>query len=374
MNVLILTPDRVGSTLLQRLITIYMAGHQYDKPVINLHELTNGLNINYNTTYGREMLSKPPMWERDKWGYHQSLDEIIDLLESADHYKTSRLALYHIINRQDSLADQLRFYNYVNENFFIISARRENLFEHAISWAISTHSKKLNVYSHIEKLNVFYDIYKNGLTVDQTVLTHHLNRYKDYLKWVENHFQVNSYFNYEKDLKDIESYILNLDIFPNKEKKSWNDIFSIEWNDWNKCHKLISDLGSVEDIASLGYDGNEKNTTEKKLMVIDKLSNNLSLTDQNYLKQHSEKYTNTYKGIQELVQTGTLPTGVPIKLQTLAEKRKIIKNFDQCVETYNIWVEENNLGQKYTDSELKLISNNEVKEWYNDVPKTLLLE
>jgi hypothetical protein len=175
-------------------------------------------------------------------------------------------------------------------------------------------------------------------------------------------------------LKDIESYILNLDIFPNKEKKSWNDIFSIEWNDWNKCHKLISDLGSVEDIASLGYDGNEKNTTEKKLIVIDKLSNNLSLTDQNYLKQHSEKYTNTFKGIQELVQTGTLPTGVPIKLQTLAEKRKIIKNFDQCVETYNIWVEENNLGQKYTDSELKLISNNEVKEWYNDVPKNLLLE
>ena len=96
-----------------------MAGHQYDKPVINLHELTNGLNINYNTTYGREMLSKPPMWERDKWGYHQSLNEIIDLLESADHYKTSRLALYHIINRQDSLADQLRFYNYVNENFLL---------------------------------------------------------------------------------------------------------------------------------------------------------------------------------------------------------------------------------------------------------------
>ena len=43
MNVLILTPDRVGSTLLQRVLTVYMLRQGFDKPVINLHELTNGL-------------------------------------------------------------------------------------------------------------------------------------------------------------------------------------------------------------------------------------------------------------------------------------------------------------------------------------------
>ena len=43
MNVLILTPDAVGSTLLQRTITIYMQFHEFDRPTINLHELTNGL-------------------------------------------------------------------------------------------------------------------------------------------------------------------------------------------------------------------------------------------------------------------------------------------------------------------------------------------
>ena len=373
MNVLILTPDRVGSTLLQRLITIYMAGHEYDKPVINLHELTNGLTFCYNSTYGKEILNKSPNIGRNKWGYHQSLNEIIDLLENADHYKTSRLALYHLVNRQDLVADQLNFYNYLNKNFFIISARRENLFEHGISWAIAGHSKALNVYQHVEKLNAFYDIYKNGITVDQTVLWNYLSRYKDYLKWVDNHFEVNSYFNYEKDLKNIENYILNLDIFPNKEKKTWNDIFKIEWNDWNKCHKLAGDLSNTEDLESIGYDPGDKTATAKNLLIVNKLTNSLSLPNKNYLYNHIKRYVNAFKGIQELVKAGTLPTGVPIKLQTLAEKRKIIKNFDQCVETYNIWVEENNLGQKYTNDELKLISNDEVKDWYNDVPKNLLL-
>jgi len=47
MNVLILTPDCVGSTLLQRLITIYATiNENYNPLTINLHELTNGLIAN----------------------------------------------------------------------------------------------------------------------------------------------------------------------------------------------------------------------------------------------------------------------------------------------------------------------------------------
>ena len=371
MNVLILTPDRVGSTLLQRLITIYMAGHVYDKPVINLHEITNGIEPFYNQTYNRVILGKPPS---DKWGYYQSLEEVVKLLDEADHYKTARLAQYHIVARQDSIADQTRFYNYINENFFVISGRRENLFEHGISWSIANHSKKLNVYSHVEKISAFYDIYKNGITIDPQSLNYHLTRYKNYLKWVDDHFQVNSYFNYEQDLKNIENYILNLDIFPNQEKKTWNDIFSIEWSDWNKCHKLISDLGSMQDVKLIDYDHTVWSNKSKELTVLNKLKTNLTIADQNYLAHHSEKYTKAYMGIRQLVVNGTLVTGVPIKLQTLAEKRQIIKNYDQCIEVYNKWVDENNLGQKYTGDELKLISNQEVTEWHQDVPKNLLLE
>ena len=47
MNILILTPDRVGSTLLQRVITLYMNTMQLDENVINLHELANGIEYYY---------------------------------------------------------------------------------------------------------------------------------------------------------------------------------------------------------------------------------------------------------------------------------------------------------------------------------------
>ena len=90
MNVLILTPDRVGSTLLQRVLTVYMLRREFDRPVINLHELTNGLIKYYNQTLNQEVLGKPKGTE--KWGYFQSLNEIEDLLKTTDHYKTSRLA------------------------------------------------------------------------------------------------------------------------------------------------------------------------------------------------------------------------------------------------------------------------------------------
>ena len=128
MNVLILTPDAVGSTFLQRVLTIYMQLHNFDRPVINLHELTNGIAKYYNPELGQEVLGK----KQDKWGYYQSLEQVVEILSSVDHYKTSRLALYHIKNRGDSLADQVQFYQYLRDNFYIISCRRENLFEHAI--------------------------------------------------------------------------------------------------------------------------------------------------------------------------------------------------------------------------------------------------
>ena len=45
MNVLVLTPDRGGSTLLQSYLTLIMNSHNYDKPVVNLHEITNGVEL-----------------------------------------------------------------------------------------------------------------------------------------------------------------------------------------------------------------------------------------------------------------------------------------------------------------------------------------
>ena len=373
MNVLILTPDRVGSTLLQRLITVYMQSHRYHRPVINLHELTNGLMKYYSPVFDREVLGKPT--DRP-WGYYQTLGEITEHLHSTDHYKTARLAHYHIVNRQDTLADQVPFYQYLNDNFFIVIAQRKNLLEHALSWAIQAHSKKLNVYTHQDKIDIFANIYQNRIKVDVKVMSTYLNRYVDYLQWVNNHFTVSSYFEYERHLPKIEEYILGLDIFSGQEKKSWNDTFGIEFQDWNRCHYLISDMSGISaqlpapDNLRLALDSADQIDSIDLVPAISKhaILNGLSTADGQFLQQHASNYINSCKAVDELVQHKILVTGVPIKLQTMMEKRRLIKNFDQCVVAYNQWVKENGIGDLYTDTDIKKIALDEITSWHT-VPR-----
>jgi hypothetical protein len=365
MNVLVLTPDRVGSTLLQRLITIYMQIHDYDRPVINLHELTNGIMKYYSPVFNREVLGRNN--DNRGWGYYQSLEEITELLAGTDHYKTSRLAHYHIVNRKDTVAQQVPFYEYLNNNFFIISAQRENLLEHGLSWCIFGHSKNLNVYNHQDKVNIFSKIYRDKITVDLDSLGTHLWRYRHYLDWVQQHFTVNSYFHYEKDLLDIEKYILNLDIFHGPQRLTWQDKFDINFKDWNRCHYLTSDLsgiGNQLNVPQLGYDKPADVKYELQSLTLKDIGRSLSVQDQKFMSQHAVKYVKSYKNIQELVENKVLVTGVPIKLQTMLEKKLLIKNFDECVDFYNDWVARNNVGKPYSESDIEDTVSKEMQQWH----------
>lgn len=381
MNVLLLTPDRVGSTLLQRTLTIYMLRRGFDKPVINLHELTNGLEKYYNTKLNQEVLGKP---KGTDWGYYQNLNDVTELLKSSDHYKTSRLAHYHIKRRGDSIADQLKFYEYLNNNFFIISCRRKNIFEHGLSWAINGHSKKLNVYSVEEKINTFDTLYKQGLTVHQTGFIKYLNAYKDYVEWSDKFFNIQSYFNYEDSINDLESYILNLD-FMQKEGNSWDDMFGIDFDTWNKCHKIIPDLALYEDKNSF----TKKLTTDisPKLLMSNKTWDSVKGSDwpdtftkdsfdklpgsikteimsfattelpirfpnneiYEFINNNINSYLDTTSQLHDLVENGFLVSSVPIKLQTLSEKKNIINNYDECIMWYNEWAASTGFGDAYSE-------------------------
>jgi hypothetical protein len=377
MNVLILTPDRVGSTLLQRLVTIYMLRKGFDKPVINLHELTNGLEKYYNTTLNQEVIGKPKGTE---WGYYQKLDEIEELLKSVDHYKTSRLAHYHILNRQDTIAEQLKFYEYLNNNFYIISCRRDNLFEHALSWVINAHSKKLNVYSIEEKINIFGDIYNNGIVATQQSLTNHLTKYKNYINWTEQYFNVQSYFNYDTDISNIEKYVLSLDFMKDNYNNSWKDMFGQTFNDWNACHRLLPNLKLVQNPDAHNQitffektlthqtwqelkgpdwpqtpeefisNSNSNVPVHIKEEILKYYKNSMvtvavTNTQFDFLNKNLDNYVRTGMQLHKLVEDGFLVTSVPIKLQSLKEKKMIIRNFDQCTVWYNNWVNENNFGK-----------------------------
>ena len=335
MNVLILTPDRVGSTLLQRVLTVYMQLHRFDQPVINLHELTNGLIRYYSPTFSQEVLGKP---NGPDWGYWQSLPEIVELLSTTKQYKTGRLAHYHIKGRQDSQQHQLELYQYLNDNFFIISARRQNLLEHALSWCIYTHSKKLNVFSHEQKIHVFLNLYKGKITVDPMIMTRYLNNYRDYLSWCDLHFSVGSIFEYEKHMPNIEEYVLGLPPFATQEKITWKTAFDQDFQEWNRCHYLVSD------ISGLGRQLTQPNNLQLEYSVPQTPHNNelqalslghvvsaLSRQDQEFLIQAGPKYKKICDILNELVENKVLVTGIPIKLQTMLEKKLLIKKTEERI-------------------------------------------
>jgi hypothetical protein len=339
MNVLILTPDRVGSTLLQRLVTIYAnINENYSPLTINLHELTNGL-----VSYDNKILKKNVLGKKEGgWGYHQTLQNITGLIDTCGHDITSRLAHYHIKNRKDSTSDQLAFYKYLNENFYIIAARRNNLLEHAMSWCIAVESKKLNVYSFEEKYKTYNKILDNPITVQSEMIEKYLNQYREYMEWVDNHFQVNSYFEYERDLLNIEQYILNLRIFQKPlPGRTWLDRWDISWQDWNRMHFLLS-------LVSFGHEFSEEET---KFM-----SDNIDL------------YTKCRIEIQDLQDQGILVSGVPIKLHTLQQKTQLIDNSSSCLDYYNNWLQSNPVSYAlpYTPAQMNSKAQLEHINWTHD--------
>jgi len=366
MNVLILTPDAVGSTLLQRLLTIYMQFHEFDRPVINIHELANGLAKYHSPEFNRTILGK----NSDSWGYYQTLEQIVTLLQGIDHYTVARLAQYHIQNRKDKIKDQIPFYQYLNDNFFIISCRRQNVFEHAVSQTISKVTKKLNVYSLSEKIDAFFDIYQEKITLDPESFRRSLEGYKNYVNWCDNHFVVSAYFDYDSHLKEIENFILNLPVFNRQQKKlSWQDVYGVNFNDWNRCHKHLHDVQgalSNKNPNLLEFSNRDKNSLIKTEITTRTVIDSCVQEAQSLIKENFKQYLNSKKSIDQMTRLGILPSakgnGIPIKKQTFDEKMQIVKNLDQILEVYNCWVTNNsefgsNLDMESLEKLIKLENN-----------------
>lgn len=398
MNVLILTPDAVGSTLLQRMLTIYMQFHAFGRPVINLHELTNGLARYYSPEFNQELVSKHALKE---WGYHQSLAQVTEMLSSVDHYKTSRLAHYHLVRRGDSVAEQIPFYNYLNENFFVIACRRKNVFEHAISMTLSTVTKKLNVYDVYEKIDTFYDMYKSGINLDTAVFERQLTAYKNYITWSEQYFDIGAYFNYEKDIPRLEQYILNLPVFAAQANRvTWDQNFGHSFNEWNQMHYIRSDPGallclptqaaeklmlnmsdpvadyqqhslpempavqSANDLAALPED--VVNIWARGVISRTGVISFLGAENQQKLAPYQSGFALAKTTIDQMVQLGIMVSGPPIKKQTMHDKHRIIKNFDQLTEVYNRWIDQNpGIGEPVDHSTLQTQMSEESDFWYS---------
>jgi len=271
---------------------------------------------------------------------------------------TSRLAHYHLLRRDDPANEQHKFYKYINENFHIIAAQRESLFEHALSWGL-VHARtgkagpqKHNAYSNQDKQDD-KQFLKSPITIHKQAFIESLDSYVKYVKWSKLNFEVRDFFIYEQDMTNLEQFISKLH-FMNKTS-SFNEMFGMDWATWNKCHRYSSD------ILQLG--------TKPQLLLTDESVSKTSydllpVKEQEFLDRHSDKYASISKTIQDTVDSGFMPTGIPIKLQTLLEKKLMIKNFNECLMWYNDWADANDQLPITDTQQLVDQSRDELKQWY----------
>jgi hypothetical protein len=168
------------------------------------------------------------------------------------------------------------------------------------------------------------------------------------MDWVDRHFNVNTYFEYERDLPNIEKFILNLNVFRDKKDPlNWRDRFDIDWNDWNRMHYLLS-------LVPFDYTFSD----DEKI----------------FMRDNIDQYTQARIYIQDMQDAGIMISGIPIKLHTLKQKAKLIKNIDQCLIQYNNWAraEQRDYVLTYTPEGLTETAQLEHSSWVRGGEGTLL--
>tara|TARA_B100000470_G_C19758532_1_gene377172 strand:+ start:201 stop:1133 length:933 start_codon:yes stop_codon:yes gene_type:complete len=292
MNILILTPDSVGSTILQRLITI---GLNIEKvPVTNTHELVNGLELKNGVATKNFDLE-----------YTQTLKQITDVLNksSKDTQLVSRFAKYHIDARNDNLAEKKKFFSFLDRFYQKkIMCVRENIFEYAMSWSIRNESGVLNVCQKQDRKKVL-----QVSKVNEKYFIKKCQEYVDYQYWMEKYFTNVEKVSYEDMITNTDVLIEQLIGYKDTFKKKFGMPLSIILRNE---YKFFNSLTSKNDIQIL---------TKKEQRAL-------------YLY----KQTGT-----SLIKQGII-LDQPIKNTTLYDKRKQIKNFKQCLDKFYSFAKNHN--------------------------------
>ena len=289
-NYLILTPDGVGSTYLQRALTVYLnsAGLDY----WNTHELLNGLDLLDGNLYKDFNL-----------GYSQTLPEICGLLESTSNSLVSRIAQYHITNRlRNNKEDYQQLYDTCNKKFDKIFYCTRDPFEYALSWSIRHNTDKLNVYSIKERISVHGEDIKHLIDLD--FFNRKLEQYSKYEYWAEDNFNITRAVNYDENHGDVDSMMKELTELDHNVK----DRFGV----------------SLQDYSIIRYMTSMYTQTKNKKWLPNKSKAKGVFEIHNFIRQLALDYNK-------------LPTTIPVKMNTMQDKQKCVINFDDAVEVYNKW-------------------------------------
>lgn len=379
MNILLLGPSNVGSTLLQQLLGICMSKKGFGKPIINIPDLTAGVfQLAKNALLNRDVIEV-------KGGFHsntttQTVSEIIEILSSADHYIITRLEEEDVNRMGWSLSDQQMLYNYLGQNFYIIECGRRNLLEYLLS---RTYQKTVSRL----KSNKYSEQY----TIAEETVIRNCNKYKNFKEWCAIYFDPHVYFYYE-DVDNIEEFILNLDFMrENNPHGTWKDMFGIGFSEFNTYHNMLKDRKSAIDDSKILYNINVADPyfrlkyNELKgsdwpdiddiqpdipqeiindlsiWEVLGQKSIKVSIAAANFLNNYRSAYLHTINELQSLKGAGLSGYRILQKSQTFYEKRAAVRNFDQVLEWYNAWVKQNKIGEVYTCDKLLALTIREEK-------------
>jgi len=292
MNYLILTPDGVGSTLLQRILTmcLYLEGEK----VTNIHELTNGLELKSGLAVKNFDLK-----------YTQNLPQITDILKqsSEDTILVSRLAKYHLDIRNDEIDDQKYFYDFLNQHFDkIIMCVRENIFEYAMSWSIRQKSGVLNVHNKDDRNKVL-----QVSEVDESFFIKKCQEYVDYQNWIETNFLNIQQISYEDMLTNGDSIMETITGY----KNTFTNYFGITLN--SIIEKEYSFLQSV---------------------AKDQSADHLSKEEARGLARY--RVTSKDMIFKDII------LDLPSKNTTLTDKKNQIKNFNSCLDKFYTFAKNHN--------------------------------
>jgi hypothetical protein len=311
-NYLILTPDGVGSTYLQRALTVYLnsAGLDY----WNTHELLNGISLREGNLH-RD-------WELQ---YSQTIPEICNLLESTNNNLVSRIAQYHIDFRLiDNKENYQHLYNVCNEKFDKIFYCTRDPFEYALSWSIRNETGASNVFTIKERINVHSEDIKQ--TLDLEYFNQKLKQYSDYEYWAKDNFNITRAVNYDDNHHDVDSMMKELTGLDHNVE----DRFSISLHDYSTVRYMTSMYMQTKD--------------KQYLVNKDKTPGALKLK----------------KFIQSMVPD-QLPSEIPVKMNTMQDKQKRVINFDEAVEVYNKWATTTNSHMPISQEDIARVISTESK-------------
>lgn len=311
-NYLILTPDGVGSTYLQRALTVYL--HSAGLDYWNTHELLNGLGLLEENLYKD--------WNKQ---YSQTIPEICSLLESTTNSLVSRIAQYHITFRLENKKENYQLlFDICNKKYDKIFYCTRDPFEYALSWSIRHNTKILNVYSIKERIKVHGKDIKQ--TLDLEYFKQKLEQYSNYEYWAQDNFNITRAVNYDGIYSNVDGMMKELT---------------------GLDHNVEDRLGiSLQEYSTIRYMTSMYMQTKDKKYVCN--------------RGQAAGAIQLNKFIQSLVPN-KLPNEIPVKMNTMQDKQKRVVNFDDAVEVYNKWTSTTNSHMPISQQDIARIISTESK-------------